>query len=104
MKWMRKLRTATLSESGTEHVEQLLKSDGLLTEGGLYDVQNINLVHHVNQALRAHKLFGLDTDYIVKDDKVVIIDEFTGRMMEGRRFSEGLHQALEAKGERQDSE
>ena len=63
----------------------------------LYDIQNINLLHHVNQALSAHKLFKRDTDYIVKDDKVIIIDEFTGRMMEGRRYSEGLHQALEAK-------
>ncbi|HTK85021.1 MAG TPA: preprotein translocase subunit SecA, partial [Patescibacteria group bacterium] len=92
-----KMRTVTLTEEGTEHVEQLLKADGLLAEGGLYDAQNIALVHHVNQALRAHKLFTKDTEYIVKDNKVVIIDEFTGRMMEGRRFSEGLHQALEAK-------
>jgi preprotein translocase subunit SecA len=92
-----KMRTVTLTEPGTEHVEELLKQDGLLTEGGLYDAQNISLVHHVNQALRAYQLFSKDTDYIVKDDKVVIIDEFTGRMMEGRRFSEGLHQALEAK-------
>ncbi len=92
-----KMRTVTLTEHGTEHVEQLLKADGLLAEGGLYDAQNIALVHHVNQALRAHKLFTKDTEYIIKDNKVVIIDEFTGRMMEGRRFSEGLHQALEAK-------
>src|SRR4029077_15110313 len=62
-----------------------------------YDLQNVSLVHHLNQALRAHKIFARDVDYIVKDDKVVIIDEFTGRMMEGRRYSEGLHQALEAK-------
>ena len=68
-----------------------------MTAGTLYDIHNVSLVHHVNQALRAHKLFARDTDYIVKDDKVVIIDEFTGRMMEGRRYSEGLHQALEAK-------
>ena len=66
-------------------------------ERRLYDIENINIVHHVNQALKAHKLFQKDRDYIVKDDKVVIIDEFTGRMMEGRRYSEGLHQALEAK-------
>jgi preprotein translocase subunit SecA len=92
-----KMRTVTLTEDGTEHIEQLVKGAGLLTEGGLYDAQNISLVHHVNQALRAHKLFSRDTDYIVKDDKVINIDEFTGRMMEGRRFSEGLHQALEAK-------
>ena len=69
----------------------------MLEAGALYDIHNIALVHHVNQALRAHKLFTRDVDYIVKDDKVVIIDEFTGRMMEGRRYSEGLHQALEAK-------
>ncbi len=92
-----KQKTVTLTEAGTETVEQKLKEAGLLTEGGLYDAQNITLVHHVNQALRAHKLFSLDTDYIVNNGKVIIIDEFTGRMMEGRRFSEGLHQALEAK-------
>ena len=68
-----------------------------MTTGTLYDIHNVSLVHHVNQALRAHKLFARDTDYIVKDDKIIIIDEFTGRMMEGRRYSEGLHQALEAK-------
>ena len=68
-----------------------------MTTGSLYDIQNVGLVHHVNQALRAHKLFARDTDYISKDDKIIIIDEFTGRMMEGRRYSEGLHQALEAK-------
>ncbi|QQG35621.1 MAG: preprotein translocase subunit SecA [Micavibrio aeruginosavorus] len=92
-----KLRHVTLSESGTEHVENLLRQHGLLTEGNMYDANNITLVHHVNQALRAHKIFAKDRDYIIKDDKVVIIDEFTGRMMEGRRYSEGLHQALEAK-------
>ena len=92
-----KARAVTLTESGVERVEVLLTEDGLLQEGSLYEVQNISLLHHVNQALRAHKLFQRDTDYIVKDDKVVIIDEFTGRMMEGRRYSEGLHQALEAK-------
>src|SRR5262249_40906995 len=80
-----------------ERIETLLKQSGLMPAGGLYDIQNVSLVHHVNQALRAHKLFALDTDYIVKDDKIVIIDEFTGRMMEGRRYSEGLHQALAAK-------
>ncbi len=69
----------------------------MLEAGSLYDIHNVALVHHVNQALRAHKLFTRDVDYIVKDDKIVIIDEFTGRMMEGRRYSEGLHQALEAK-------
>ncbi|HWK45164.1 MAG TPA: preprotein translocase subunit SecA [Stellaceae bacterium] len=92
-----KQRAVTLTESGVEKIEQLMIDAGLLTEGGLYDIHNINLVHHANQALRAHKLFARDTDYIVKDDKIVIIDEFTGRMMEGRRYSEGLHQALEAK-------
>ena len=75
----------------------MLKDTGLIEEGNLYDIVNVSLVHHANQALRAHKLFALDTDYIVKDNKVIIIDEFTGRMMEGRRYSEGLHQALEAK-------
>src|SRR5579859_1026180 len=92
-----KSRAVTMTEQGVETVERLLEEHGLLKGGGLYDVHNVNLVHHVNQALRAHKLFTRDVDYIVKDDKVVIIDEFTGRMMEGRRYSEGLHQALEAK-------
>jgi preprotein translocase subunit SecA len=92
-----KTRHVTLTEEGTENIEKLLKASGMLRQGGLYDVGNVSLVHHVNQALRAHKLFTRDVDYIVKDNKVVIIDEFTGRMMEGRRYSEGLHQALEAK-------
>lgn len=92
-----KARAVTLTEAGTEKVEQLLKDAGLITEGNLYDLANVSLVHHANQALRAHTLFARDTDYIVKDNKVIIIDEFTGRMMEGRRYSEGLHQALEAK-------
>jgi preprotein translocase subunit SecA len=92
-----KTRAVTLTEQGVETVEQLLGHNGLLKSGTLYDVHNINLVHHVNQALKAHQLFTRDVDYIVKDNKVVIIDEFTGRMMEGRRYSEGLHQALEAK-------
>lgn len=92
-----KMRTVTFTEEGTEKLEKLLSEAGLLQDGGLYDIQNIALVHHANQALRAHKLFARDTAYIVKDGKVIIIDEFTGRMMEGRRFSEGLHQALEAK-------
>src|SRR5262245_53488851 len=92
-----KTRHVTLTEEGNENIEKLLKASGLLRQGALYDVQNVALVHHVNQALRAHKLFTRDVDYIVKDNKVVIIDEFTGRMMEGRRYSEGLHQALEAK-------
>ena len=92
-----KARSVTLTETGTEHVEELLREVGLLGEGSLYDIENVNLVHHANQALRAHQLFARDTDYIVKDDKVIIIDEFTGRMMEGRRYSDGQHQALEAK-------
>ena len=92
-----KMKTVHLNDRGTEHVENLLRQHGILTEGNMYDASNIALVHHVNQSLRAHKLFQRDKDYIVKDDKVIIIDEFTGRMMEGRRYSEGLHQALEAK-------
>jgi preprotein translocase subunit SecA len=92
-----KHKTVALNEPGTEKIEELLREAGLLETGTLYDVHNVGLVHHVNQALRAHKLFTRDVDYIVKDDKVVIIDEFTGRMMSGRRYSEGLHQALEAK-------
>ena len=92
-----KAHAVTLTEVGTEKVEQLLKDAGLITEGNLYDLANVSLVHHVNQALRAHTMYARDTDYIVKDNKVIIIDEFTGRMMEGRRYSEGLHQALEAK-------
>jgi preprotein translocase subunit SecA len=92
-----KSKSVTLTDTGVEHMEELLREAGLITEGSLYDFQNISLLHHVNQALRAHTLFKRDTDYIVKDDKVVIVDEFTGRMMEGRRYSEGLHQALEAK-------
>ena len=87
----------TLTEAGNEHMVQYLREAGLLETGDLYDIENINMVHHVNQALKAHALFQKDKDYIVKDGKVVIIDEFTGRMMEGRRYSEGLHQALEAK-------
>ncbi len=92
-----KQRQVTLTDDGNEHMVELLREAGALTEGDLYDINNISVVHHVNQALKAHKLFQKDRDYIVKDDKVVIIDEFTGRMMEGRRYSEGLHQALEAK-------
>ena len=92
-----KQRTVVMTEAGVEKIEALLRGSGLMTAGTLYDIHNVSLVHHVNQALRAHKLFARDTDYIVKDDKIVIIDEFTGRMMEGRRYSEGLHQALEAK-------
>ncbi len=93
-----KARNVTMNEDGVEFMEGLLAEAGQLEAGsGLYDIENVAIVHHVQQALRAHKLFKRDTDYIVKDRKVIIIDEFTGRMMEGRRFSEGLHQALEAK-------
>ncbi len=93
-----KHRSVTLTEAGVHKMEELLAAAGMLAEGSsLYDINNVSLVHHVNQSLRAHTLFTKDVDYIVKDDKVVIIDEFTGRMMEGRRYSEGLHQALEAK-------
>jgi len=93
-----KARAVTLTDEGVEHIEALLAEAGLLEEGAsLYDITSVTILHHVNQALRAHKLFQRDRDYIVKDSKVIIIDEFTGRMMEGRRFSDGLHQALEAK-------
>src|SRR6478736_1134707 len=92
-----KQRTVTMTESGMEKMEVMLRDAGLLKGGKLYDVENVSVVHHVNQALRAHKLFQRDKDYIVRNGEVVIIDEFTGRMMPGRRYSEGLHQALEAK-------
>ena len=92
-----KARSIVLTEEGNEKVEDLLREAGLLQGDSLYDASNISVVHHVNQALKAHKIFQRDKDYIVRGDKVVIIDEFTGRMMEGRRWSEGLHQAVEAK-------
>ena len=92
-----KQRTVTLTEAGMERLEQRLRDAGQLKGESLYDVENVSVVHHVNQALRAHKLFQRDKDYIVRNGEVVIIDEFTGRMMPGRRYSEGLHQALEAK-------
>jgi preprotein translocase subunit SecA len=92
-----KSRAISYTEAGMEKIENMMRDEGLLEEGNLYDVQNVSLVHHANQALRAHHMFQRDTDYIVKDNAVIIIDEFTGRMMEGRRYSEGLHQALEAK-------
>jgi len=92
-----KQRTVTLTEAGMEKLEKLLQEADLLKGESLYDVENVSVVHHVNQALRAHTLFTRDKDYIVRDGEVVIIDEFTGRMMPGRRYSEGLHQALEAK-------
>jgi preprotein translocase subunit SecA len=92
-----KQRAVSLTEAGMEKLEQRLRDAGQLKSESLYDVENVSVVHHVNQALRAHKLFQRDKDYIVRNDEVVIIDEFTGRMMPGRRYSEGLHQALEAK-------
>ena len=92
-----KQRTVMLTEAGTEKIEQLLQEKELVSGEGMYDSQNISVVHHVNQALRAHKLFTRDVDYMVRNDMVVIIDEFTGRAMEGRRYSDGLHQAIEAK-------
>src|SRR5437016_6576494 len=92
-----KQRTVAMTEAGMEKMEQMLRDAGQLKSDHLYDVENVSVVHHVNQALRAHKLFQRDKDYIVRNGEVVIIDEFTGRMMPGRRYSEGLHQALEAK-------
>jgi len=92
-----KQRSANFSEAGTEKLENLLRAAGHLKGESLYDVENVAIVHHVNNALKAHKLFTADKDYIVRNGEIVIIDEFTGRMMPGRRFSEGLHQALEAK-------
>ena len=92
-----KQRSVTLNDAGIEKIEELLREENLIQGETLYDIHNISVVHHVNQALKAHVLFTRDVDYIVKNDKVIIIDEFTGRMMEGRRYSEGLHQALEAK-------
>jgi len=92
-----KQRSATFTEEGTEKMEQILAQADLLKGAGLYDIENVSIVHHVNNALKAHTLFQRDKDYIVKDGEIVIIDEFTGRQMPGRRYSEGLHQALEAK-------
>jgi preprotein translocase subunit SecA len=92
-----KFKTVSLTEPGSEQVEDMLKAAGVITEGNLYDIFNVSVVHHVQQSVRAHTLFARDVDYIVRDDQVIIIDEFTGRMMQGRRYSEGLHQALEAK-------
>ncbi len=92
-----KSRNVVLTEDGTEKAERLLETAGLLTGSNLYDYENTLVVHHLDQALKANVMFKRDTDYIVKDDKVIIIDEFTGRMMDGRRWSNGLHQAVEAK-------
>ncbi len=92
-----KFKNVSLTEAGSETVEKMLGEAGIMQTGNLYDLANVAVVHHVQQSLRAHTLFARDVDYIVRNDKIVIIDEFTGRMMEGRRYSEGLHQALEAK-------
>ncbi|TDQ61496.1 preprotein translocase subunit SecA [Maritalea mobilis] len=92
-----KQRSATFTDQGIEKLEEVLRKEELIKGESLYDVENVSIVHHLNSALRAHKLFTRDKDYIVRNNEVVIIDEFTGRMMPGRRFSEGLHQALEAK-------
>ena len=92
-----KNKNVMLSEKGIDKIEKLSQTYGILKNNNFYDPQNIDLVHHINQALRANLLFSKDTDYIVRDKKVQIIDEFTGRVLEGRRFSDGLHQALEAK-------
>ncbi|MEZ5735739.1 MAG: preprotein translocase subunit SecA [Novosphingobium sp.] len=92
-----KTKNVTLTEDGVEKAERMLEADGLLVGSNLYDVENTQAVHHLEQALRANVMFKRDTDYIVKEGKVVIIDEFTGRMMDGRRWSNGLHQAVEAK-------
>ncbi|MFT9207796.1 preprotein translocase subunit SecA [Acetobacter orientalis] len=92
-----KFRSVILTDVGSDKVEEFLRAAGVLGEGGLYDLHHVAVVHHVQQSVRAHTLFARDVDYIVRNDKVVIIDEFTGRMMDGRRYSDGLHQALEAK-------
>jgi preprotein translocase subunit SecA len=93
-----KLHQVILSEDGHEHAEQLMEQAGLLPEGSsLYDAANINLMHHLNAALRAHSLFHKDQQYVVQNGEIIIVDEFTGRLMPGRRWSEGLHQAVEAK-------
>ena len=93
-----KSKQAHLSEEGHEHAEELLAKIGMLAEGSsLYDLTNISLLHHINAGIRASYMFHKDVDYVVKDDQVIIIDEFTGRMMDGRRWSDGLHQAIEAK-------
>ena len=92
-----KARSVTMTETGVQHAEQLLIEAGLMHDGSLYDIANVSMLHHMNQALRAHKMFQRDTHYMVKAGEVIIIDEFTGRAMEGRRYSDGLHQAIEAK-------
>ncbi|MGE4062270.1 MAG: preprotein translocase subunit SecA [Rhodospirillaceae bacterium] len=92
-----KQRSITFTDAGSLYAENLMREQGILKEGDLYDLHNVVLVHHLNQALRAHHMFKRDVDYLVRDDRVHLIDEFTGRVMEGRRLSDGLHQAIEAK-------
>ena len=92
-----KSKTANLTDKGNDRAEEILKKQNLIKNGTLYDAENVTIVHHINQALRAHKLFEIDRDYIIKDKQIVIVDEFTGRTMEGRRYGDGLHQAIEAK-------
>ena len=92
-----KQRTCNLTDNGIGNIEQALMSENLIEDGSLFDVKNVSILHHINQALRAHKLFKKNTHYMVKNNSVIIIDEFTGRAMEGRRFGEGQHQAIEAK-------
>jgi len=92
-----KSKTANLTDEGNDRAEDILRKQNLIKNGNLYDAENVTVVHHINQALRAHKLFEVDRDYIIKDGQVVIVDEFTGRTMEGRRYGDGLHQAIEAK-------
>lgn len=92
-----KQRSVTFTEGGTEKLEGILRERGILETESLYDIENVAFVHHIDNALKAHKLFSRDKDYIVRNDEVIIIDEFTGRMMPGRRYGEGQHQALEAK-------
>ena len=92
-----KSKTANLTDIGNDRAEEILKKQNLIKNGTLYDAENVTIVHHINQALRAHKLFEIDRDYIIKDGQIVIVDEFTGRTMEGRRYGDGLHQAIEAK-------
>ena len=92
-----KNKNAILTDVGIDNIEKMSIKTGILKNNNFYDPQNLNLVHHINQALKANLLFQKDKDYIVKDDQIQIIDEFTGRILEGRRFSDGLHQAIEAK-------
>jgi preprotein translocase subunit SecA len=92
-----KSKTANLTDIGNDRAEEILKKQNIIKNGTLYDAENVTIVHHINQALRAHKLFEIDRDYIIKDGQIVIVDEFTGRTMEGRRYGDGLHQAIEAK-------